>query len=246
LITTQLAAGQVDQALARVQAMLREDPEHPVANSLLGLAQMVRSDYAAAEAAFEKQLQVNPNNAMVYSQLAEAREQRGDIDGAVAAFEQGMDTLKDSAALQLGLAGLRERQGDIGAAIAIYENMLTTQPENAIAVNNLAALLADHRTDEQSLLRAKELAAKLEPVERPAMRDTLGWVYYRTGDYAKSVEILEGVVNSAPQVPIFQYHLGMAYAKVGESAKAKASLTQALELGDFAEAEEARKTLSEL
>ena len=78
------------------------------------------------------------------------------------------------------------------------------------------------------------------------MRDTLGWVQYRTGDYAKAVEILEGVVNAAPQVPIFHYHLGMAYAKAGDKAKAKAALAKAIELGDFAEAEEARKVLAEL
>jgi Flp pilus assembly protein TadD len=90
------------------------------------------------------------------------------------------------------------------------------------------------------------LAAKLEPVQQPAMRDTLGWVHYRTGDYAKAVEVLEGVVNAAPKVPVFQYHLGMAYAKTGDKAKAKAALSRALELGDFAEAEQARKALEGL
>ena len=246
IVNTQLASGQSAQALARVQAVLREAPEHEVANYLLGTVHMAREDFVAAEAAFTKQTQLNSASASAYNHLAASREKQGDIEGAVAAYEQGLGALKDNVALQIGLAGLRERQGDFDGAIGVYERIIATQPDNAIAVNNLAALLADHRTDAESLARARELAVKLEPVQRPAMRDTVGWIYYRTGDYAKSIEILESVVNVAPEVPIFQYHLGMAYAKAGAPDKAKASLTKALELGDFAGADDARNTLKQL
>ncbi len=162
-----MAAGQADQALARVQTILREEPEHKAANDLLGVVQMARKDYAAAEAAFAKQIQINPNNATVYTQLSAAREQQGNKAGAVAAYEQGLGVLKDDVSLQIGLAGVYERQGDFDAAIGVYEKVLAKQPDNAVAVNNLAALLADHRTDAQSLARAKELAAKLAPVQQP-------------------------------------------------------------------------------
>lgn len=246
IVNTQIAAGQVDQALGRVEMLLREQPEHPAAYTLLGMVHMARKDYAAAEAAFDKQVKINPNSATVYNQLAAAREQAGDREGAAAAFEQGLAVLKDDVSLLVGLAGVRERQGDVEAAMATYERVLTKQADNAIAVNNLASLLADHRTDDESLARAKELAAKLEPVQQPAMRDTFGWVQYRAGDYAKAVEVLEDVVNAAPGVPVFQYHLGMAYAKAGDKAKAKAALSKAVELGDFAEAEDARKALAGL
>lgn len=246
IVNTQIAAGQADQALARLQAILREEPEHAVANDLLGVVHMARKDYAAAEAAFARQIQINPNSGTVYGQLAAARERQGNAAGAVAAYEQGLAVLKDDAGLQVGLASLHERQGDFEAAIALYESVLKTQPDNALAVNNLAALLADHRDDAQSLARAKELATRLEVVQRPPVQDTVGWVHYRAGDYAKAVEVLEGVVNAAPKVGIFQYHLGMAYAKAGDKAKARTALSAALELGDFPGADEARKTLDGL
>lgn len=246
LINTQLVVDQPGQALDRLKALLREEPEHKAANGLLGIVEMARKDYKSAEVAFAKQIQINPNNAAAYAQLSSAHEQQGNKAGAVAAFEQGLGVLKDNLNLQMGLAGVHERQGNIDAAVELYEKVLTKQSDNAIAVNNLAALLADHRTDEKSLARAKELAAMLEPVKQPALRDTLGWVHYRTGDYAKAVEVLEGVVNAAPKAAIFQYHLGMAYAKAGDKANAKATLTKALELGDFAGADEARKMLDSL
>lgn len=246
IVNTHLRAGQSEQALARVEAVLREEPEHPAANALIGNVQMARKDYKAAEAAFNKQLQFTPNAERVYTQLAASRELQGDKQGAIAAYEQGLSVLKDEVSLLTGLAGVHERHGNVDAAMEIYEKVLAKQPDNAISVNNLAALLADHRTDEKSLARAKELAAKLEPVQQPAMRDTFGWVQYRAGDYAKAVEVLEDVVNAAPKVPVFQYHLGMAYAKAGDKAKAKAALSKAVELGDFAEAEDARKALAGL
>lgn len=246
IINTQVAAGQTDPALARVEALLREEPAHPAANDLLGVVQMARKDYKAAEAAFTKQLELNPNSSTVYAQLSAARERQDNRDGAVAAYEQGLNVLKDNISLLVGLAAVYERQGNFEAAMGTYEKVLAKQADNAVAVNNLAALLVDHRTDPASLARAKELATKLEQVQQPAMRDTLGWVHYATGDYVKAVEVLEGVVNAAPKVPIFHYHLGMAYAKAGDKAKARATLTKALELGDFPEAEKTRKALSEL
>ena len=246
IISTQLAAGQADLALARLQAILREQPEHNVANNLLGLVHMARKDYAAAEASFMQQLRINPLSATVYTQLATARAQQGDSKGAIAAFEQGLGVLEDDISLQMGLASIHERDDRIDLAIDAYEKVLGQQPNNLAAVNNMAALLADHRTDPASLARAKELADKLVQVRQPVIQDTVGWVYYRNGDYARAVQVLEPVVEAAPQVAVFHYHLGMAYAGAGDKAKARTHLNRALELGNFAEEEQAREALAGL
>jgi len=127
----------------------------------------------------------------------------------------------------LGLAGLRERQKNYEAAIAVYEKLLEQQPDNAVSVNNLASLLSDHRTDADSMAKAAELAVKLEKTSQPAFLDTAGWVYYRKGDYDKAAEILKGVVEKAPKVTVFQYHLGMTYFRLGDKAAASEHLTRA-------------------
>jgi tetratricopeptide (TPR) repeat protein len=126
----------------------------------------------------------------------------------------------------IGLAGIREQQQDYEGAIAIYEKVLEKQPGNAISTNNLAALLADHRSDEASLAKVIELSAKLEKANQPAFLDTAGWVYYRKGDYDKAPEILQNVVEKTPKVPVFQYHLGMVYYKQGnkDAEEARATL----------------------
>ncbi len=87
----------------------------------------------------------------------------------------------------------------------------------------------------------------LKKPDQPAFLDTAAWVYYRTGDYDKAAEILEGVVEKAPKVPVFQYHLGMVYSKQGKKDAARKHLTLATD-GDFnyQGIEEARATLNSL
>ncbi|MEN8761201.1 MAG: tetratricopeptide repeat protein, partial [Thiogranum sp.] len=149
--------------------------------------------------------------------------------------------------LLIGLAGVHERQKDYEAAISVYEKLLGQQPDNAISINNLAALLADHRADAASLDQAAELAVKLEKAKQPAFLDTAGWVYYRNGDYAKAAGILKRAVELSPEVPVFQYHLGMTYFKLGDKAAASEHLTRATD-GEFSYegVEEARATLKGL
>jgi predicted Zn-dependent protease len=125
--------------------------------------------------------------------------------------------------------------------------VLKEHPENAISTNNLAVLLADHRTDEDSARQAAELSALLEKTEVPAFLDTAGWVYYRQGDYEKAARILADVVERSPDLQVFRYHLGMAYLKLGDKAAAREQLLKATE-GEpgYQGVDEARSALKSL
>ena len=77
--------------------------------------------------------------------------------------------------------------------------------------------------------------------------DTLGWVYYKKEFYDSAVTEFEACVEKEPKNPIFNYHLGLAYNKKGDSVKAEKALKKALELQkDFSGANEAKKVLGQL
>ena len=242
-----VSAGRSDAAKVRLKALLAKNAKHPSANSLLGLIYFREKDLPRAEQAFVRQIEITPGEAESYVQLARARIAAGKLAGAAQAYEDGLKQLPDNTQLLVGLAGVQERQQDYDAAIATYEKILAKHPDNAVSTNNLAALLADHRTDKTSLAKAAELSAQLEKTNQPAFQDTAGWVYYRQGDYDKAVKILKGVVEKAPKVPVFQYHLGMAYYKQGDKAAAREHLSKATD-GDYTYQgiEEARATLRSL
>jgi len=132
-------------------------------------------------------------------------------------------------------------------AILAYETFLTRKPDNLVAANNLAAMLADHRTDRESLQKAKELASGLAETNQPALLDTLGWVHYRLGEYEQAAAVLSDVVEKAPNVPIFSYHLGMVYYKQGDNRAAKEILSRAVaEEYKYTGVDEARRVYAEL
>ena len=79
------------------------------------------------------------------------------------------------------------------------------------------------------------------------MNDTLGWVYYKKGMPILAVQPFRDSVERAPKNPMYQFHLGLAYVKTGDTAGARKALEAALALDPkFKGAEEAQKTLASL
>lgn len=63
-----------------------------------------------------------------------------------------------------------------------------------------------------------------------AMLDSLGWAYYRLGDYKTAVEKLEGAVELEPGDPDVNGHLGDAYWRVGRKTEAQFQWRRVLSL----------------
>ena len=55
------------------------------------------------------------------------------------------------------------------------------------------------------------------------MVDSLGWAYYRLGDYKQAVEQLERAVELEPADPDINDHLGDAYWRVGRRTRRSSS-----------------------
>ena len=140
----------------------------------------------------------------------------------------GLKELPDSFALQLTLASVFERLDKYEDAISQYEDLLKTSPASLIVANNLASLLADHRTDKASLDQAQTLAASLKNSPLPQFKDTLGWVDYREGDYKSAVPLLESAAGAMPNLALVHYHLGMSYLAAGDTDKANEQFKIAL------------------
>ncbi|MGI9289995.1 MAG: tetratricopeptide repeat protein, partial [Gammaproteobacteria bacterium] len=174
--------------------------------------------------------------------------QGGDVGAQIDIYKRGLAAMPGSQELALLLGTAYERSGRIDDAINAYEEILAENPELPAVANNLAALLADYRTDDASYERALGLAIQFKDSDNAAFLDTLGWVYYRLGEYDEAVTYLKQSVDKAGQVPILRYHLGMAYMAAGDNDKAKAELEAALEDPeiDFTGVDEAKEALAKL
>ena len=227
LVRELVRAKQTDKAIAFLQDVLKTNPANAEALVLMGSIEIANAHPDRAEADFKAAIEKQPNNVTGYRGLADLYASQKNYSAAVSVIQNGLKQLPDNIELHMSLAGLNERMANYDGAISEYQYVLTQQPGSLIAVNNLASLLADHRSDKASLEQAAALAASLNKTQVPQFKDTRGWVAYRGGDYSSAVPLLEQASKSM-DVALVHYHLGMAYATTGQSARAADEFKAAL------------------
>lgn len=120
--------------------------------------------------------------------------------------------------------------GNSEEADRVYELALRYDPENHNAMNNYAYNLSVRG---EKLDRAQELALKameIEP-ENAAYLDTMGWIFYKLGDYEKAKRFIKASIDldtNAASAEVLE-HLGDVYEKLGNISEAKKNWKQALE-----------------
>ncbi|MCL4780244.1 MAG: tetratricopeptide repeat protein [Gammaproteobacteria bacterium] len=246
LVRSLVAAGKPNDAIAVLNEQLGNADNELFAKFLLGGIYGGQGDTGKAVAYLEDVVSKKPDSIVAWQSLAGAY--RKDPDTRIKVYERGLKANPGSLELTMLLGSELEMAGRQEDSIRLYEAHLKGNPDAEPVINNLAALLLDHRSDKESWARALELARKLEKAQNPAVLDTLGWAYYRAGQYAEAISVLERVTAQAGQIPIFHYHLGMAYLASGNTVNARQELKRAVDeaQSDYPGIEEARQALKKL
>ena len=98
-----------------------------------------------------------------------------------------------------------------------------SDPKNAQALNYLGYMLADRGTRLDEALGYIRRAVALDP-QNGAYLDSLGWVYYRMGNYDLAEENLRRASEKIGSDPTVQAHLGDLYQKTGHLKLATSAL----------------------
>ena len=228
LVGALVNAKHTDKAIAYLQSVLKDHPDNAEAYVLLGNVDASNNMADEAEKNFKAAISSQPKSDIGYQALAALYTRQNKVDAALDTIKAGLTEQPDDLNLHLSSAGILELQKNYDGAISEYESLLKEQPNSLIVINNLASLLADHRTDQASLDQAERLAASLRDSEVAQFKDTLGWVYYRQGDFKASVPLLEEAAASLPGSALVRYHLAMSYIGAGQLAKAADQFKQAL------------------
>lgn len=249
IVLTQVRAGRLEEARTFLDEALAEAPETFELQLVDAALRQLTGEIEAAEAVLRGMIADFPDREqpvrMLYSLLVSA-ERRAEAEEVI---DAALAVQPDNLVLRWIKAGNLEQAGDIDGAIAIYEEMYALNSANMIVANNLASLLATHRTDEESLERAWAVARRLRGQEVPAFQDTYGWIAMRRGDPEEALPYLEAAAEGLPEDPLVQYHLGMTYVALDRTEEARATLTRALEIAGDSELpqfDRAREALSGL
>jgi tetratricopeptide (TPR) repeat protein len=245
LVAVDLVAQKPADARARVDALVKPGAK-PAALLLAGRTYAATGDVKTSEELFRRVVNEDPTQLSAYAALGQIYAKQHRIPEALTEFEAlAKRDPKPVAALTL-VGMLLEGQGDKAGAQQRYERVVQLDGNAAVASNNLAWLYAQNGGNLDVALQLAQTAKRQLP-NTPEVNDTLGFIYYKKDLASLAVPLLQSSVEKDPSNPEYHYHLGLAYSRIGEKAKASESLTRALALKpDFSGAQDARTVLASL
>ena len=124
-----------------------------------------------------------------------------------------------------------ERQKHDDQAEQYFHQALNLDPDNAMTLNYLGYMWADKGIKLPEALKMIRQAVDSEPISG-AYLDSLGWVYFKMGEYELAEDNLRQAVNRDQTDPTVHMHLGDLYEKTGRIRLAAAQWQ--LSLDEFA------------
>lgn len=131
----------------------------------------------------------------------------------------------------LNLTTICEKTKQYEDAERYLNRLYELYPDDPTICNFYGYLLAEMRKDLELAEKLVQKALEAEP-ENGYYLDSLGWVYYQMGDYAKAIVELEKAVLHVSDDPIILEHLGDAYRALRRFGEARAAYERSSELQD--------------
>jgi tetratricopeptide (TPR) repeat protein len=141
-------------------------------------------------------------------------------------------------------AGALDRAGQWPAAKDLLREANRIDPAQAIVLNYLGYGMLEHGDDLAEAQVCIERASALDPSDA-AISDSLGWLYYKRGNYAGAVAALERAVAADPAEPVMHDHLGDAYWSSGRRLEARYAWRAALVRADKDQSEKLQRKLQD-
>lgn len=123
-----------------------------------------------------------------------------------------------------------ERLFEYDKATIDLQKSIDLKPNNPVALNYLGYMLVDLEKD---IARGMSLISKallLSPNDS-AILDSMGWAWYKSGEFEKALVFLERAVSKLPEDPTINMHLGDTYKQLGQMDRAKVYFERALKFG---------------
>lgn len=200
-----------------------------------------------AAAANLAQLKRVPEAAAILEEMAKERADRWDtlmllgnlwrsekdFPKAVAAYDRAVTRIGKLEERHWNLLYARgianERAKNWPRAEADFKKALELKPNEPYVLNYLAYTWVDRGENLDEAKKMLDEAVRQKP-EDGAIVDSVGWAYYRLGQFEKALDYLEKAIELTPEDPAINDHLGDVYWRVGRRAEARFQWSRALSL----------------
>ncbi len=247
VLNVDLMQKQPDRAIATARAQLARYPRNAGFHIMLGqLLREQKKDLAGAEAEFKQASDLDKKNTEALLQLGVVQNERGATDQALQTYLDGSKINPREIAFYLLAGGIYESKRDWDRAKQQYQKVLEIQPENPLASNNLAYVMLEQGGNVDVAFAMAQTARRQLP-DNPNSADTLGWAFYHKHVYTSAINLFKEAVKKEPDNALYNFHLGLAYAKSGQAALARKQLDRVVKLKpNFPDVDELRRALAEI
>ena len=199
-------AGRIDEAIARVQRVLADDPEVVEAYVMLGNLHTKAQRTDQAIAAYQQALTLDERNENAAFALALAYKQAGRGEAAEAGFERVLQMNPRTTKAQWQLAEIWMARGDFARAERALTTALTfdvDRPAFLMKLGESQIQLSKFDDAERNLREALRLKPDL-----PTANYDLGVLYEGRGDLARAADAYEAELKVSPRT--YQAHFNLA------------------------------------
>ena len=238
-----------EKAIQAFEKALHIAPYHKAARRNLhqllrakGFKALASKDFETATTTFERVLQIEPLDAPTYQLMGNGYAQAGQFEKAINYYQKAVDLNPVDALTQQNFAhcynnygvSLRNR-GKWDEAITAYRNALRLMPTLQIARTNLSDAFTQKAKAhseagelDEAVMAYLELQ-KLHPNEMH-IRNLLGELYLKKGDYADALSVFQHVYNVNPNADHALHNLIAAYHHYARSLSDAGDDTTAIQL----------------
>lgn len=227
---TGMAYETVEDFKKAISYYLKIKPDHSqYKKTILNIAMLYKQlgEEQTARSYLEDKYKLFPKDIDIIIYLASFYEKDENYDKAIALFKKGLEDSPGNTSLLFRLGALQDKAGFAEESMITMKKIIEIDPKDAGALNYLGYSYADRGIKLDEALLLLERAYELRP-DDGYITDSLGWVYYKLGQYQKAVEYLEKAAELTSFETIISDHLGDAYQKTDQFKKALDTYKKAL------------------
>ena len=219
------------EATAVAREAVQKYPEDRGLKMVLAGQEADMGEADRAVAAVKSLLKGTPEDREVYIALAQIQsrlKRYKDAEESIAQAEKLSTKTEEKDYAHFVAGSIFERQKKYDQAEEAFKRVLANDPTNAVALNYLGYMLVDRGVRVEEGLNLIKKAVELDP-QNGAYLDSLGWAYFKLGNYELAEENLRKAVERISNDATIHQHLGDLYQKTGRLKLAAAHWERALD-----------------
>ncbi len=182
-----------------------------------------------AQKVFEEALNHFPEDVNLWAFYGNNLQEQEFYEPAISAYHKTLELDSTNRTALAGLPVIYETLKMYTQCDSVYELAIKRLPNNALILNNFGYSLSERNIRLQDALKMAQKAISIQP-DNAAYLDTIGWIYYKLGQFEKAAHYIQKAVDSGEASAVVLEHLGDVYAGLEQVEQARTYWQKSIEL----------------